>query len=231
MNKLNQLRPKAQYPIIALSVLASLLLLAVFTVGCSERNLSTLSSYDASNLSEAPTLTESEQAQFDIPLLMKPGGSSDATYRVTFSGDITGGPSENTIAAKPNSSSVPVNPIELNLAYFQTALADGGSCFSVGAYSGPLQIHIEKNTVDSAQSHFYFRATGSDGVTEIKYVLTMNGKFADPNNFPPADGTQNTIMMTDWDMAIGASKKDGKIACTGEGTFSSGVTILIERIS
>ena len=231
MNTLNRLQLQAGSPMTAFLTAASILLLAIFASGCSEQSLSPLSSGDASTFSQAPNLTDGEQDRLDVALPKKPASSSDATYRVTFTGDITGGPAEQTSAVKPNSSGVAINPITLNLDYFQTALTGGGSCFSAGEFAGPLQLHIENATANPAQSHFYFWATGSDGVSETKYVLTMNGQFSDPNNWPPAVGTQNTIAMTDWDMAIGASKKNRNIACIGTGTFSSGVTIVVERIS
>ncbi|MCH7879488.1 MAG: hypothetical protein IH914_09280 [candidate division Zixibacteria bacterium] len=237
MNTLNQLQPRARSPLTAFSVFASLSLLAVFTVGCSEQRLSALSSDDASTLSEAPTLTESEQTQFDAPLLAKPGGSSEATFSVTISGDISGGPETRTQSPfKPSSTQVVISKpgIALDLAYFQTALTGGGTCFGSGEFTGPLAIQTKKkNTPSLAVSQFFFNATGSDvgGTTEIKYVITMNGTFTDPNNWPPAVGTQNTAMMTKWEMKTEGAGKDKKISCTGKGTFSSGVTILIERIS
>lgn len=231
MNTFNQLQSEARSPLTAAMIVASLLLITVFAVGCSDQSMSALSSDDGSTLTDTQSLTENEQAQFDAPMLAKPAGSNEATYRVTFSGDITGGPAEQTKSIRPSSSGVGINPITLDVTYFQTAIAGGENCFSSGEYAGPLQIHIEKNVSDPAQSHFYFWATASDGASETKYVLTMNGQFSDPNNWPPAVGTQNTIMMTDWDMANGASKKNRNIACTAKGIFNSGVTILVERIN
>ena len=231
MNTLNILQQKAWSPMTAFLAFASLLVVAVFAVGCSDQNLSVLSPDNQGNSSKDQIVTASELEQLDTPLLAKPSGSSEATYRVTFSGDISGGPEEVTKTVKPTSSGVGINPITLDISYFQTALAGGGNCFSLGEYSGPLQLYKKKNTADIAQSFFYFWSSTSDGVTEIKYYIDMRGTITDPNNWPPAAGTQNTVIITDWEMANGAKKKDRKAACLGEGTFNSGVTVLVERIS
>ncbi len=232
MNAFNQPQQKAWSLLTASLTFASLLLAVVFAAGCSEQGISTLSPDDQAISTEATTMTESEQELLDGPLLAKPPSSSDATYRVTFSGDVSGGPGEVIRPVKPNSSSVPINPMTLNIAYFQTALADGGNCFSAGTYTGPLQIKGDKNDAsDHAQAYFYFYATGADGVTEIKYWVGMSGTFSDATNFPPALGSQTTATMTTWEMAVGGGKRDRKIACTGEGTFNTGVTILVERIN
>ena len=234
MNTLNQPQLKALSPLAAFSAFASLLLIAVFAGGCSEQSLSPLLSDDASALTEAPTPTESEQESLDDFLGKKPGGSSDATFRVTFSGDISGGPETRTQKLQPSSTQVIISKpgIALDLTYFQTALAGGGICFSADEFTGSLQIKTEKkNTPSLAESFFFFHATGSDGVTEIKYVMTMNGQFTDPTNWPPAVGTQNTAIMTDWEIGTEGTGQHRRISCTGNGIFGSGVTVLVERIS
>lgn len=234
MPTLNQRQLKAGSPMTALWTVAAILLLVVFAVGCSEQSLSPLSSDAASTASQAPALTEREQERLDDPLPKKPPSSSDATFRVTFSGDISGGPEERTQQMQPSSTQVVISKpgIALDLAYFQTALAGGGVCFSAGEFTGPFQIKTKKkNTPSLAESFFFFSATGSGGVTEIKYVMTMNGQFTDPTNWPPAVGTQNTAIMTDWELTTEGGGQNRKVSCTGEGIFGSGVTILVERIS
>ncbi len=233
MSSLNQLQLKALSPLTTFLTTASLLLLVLFTAGCSEQSPSALSPSDESKSTDVQTFTDSEQNQSGSPMLAKTAGASEATFRVTLFGDVTGGLETRTYKTQPSSTQVVLNDgIDVELAYLQTAIAGGGICFSAGSYRGPMIISaVSKKNPSLAQCTFWFQATGSDGVTEIRYVLTMNGTFTDPDNWPSAVGTQNTVILTDWETKTNGKGQNRKVSCTGNGSFSSGVTVLVERIS
>ena len=171
MKAANQLQLKVPSLLTASLAIFSLLLITVFTVGCSDKSLSTHSPDDQSTYAEATTLNTNEQTDSKFSSLAASAGPSEATYRATFSGDISGGPEQRTKKTQPSSRQIWIDQpgMTLNLAYFQTALAGGGSCFSSGDFIVSLRVITEnKKTPSLAKGQFFFNATGSDGVTEIK---------------------------------------------------------------
>ena len=198
----------------------TLTLTAMLLVGCSQQDTSL----------NGPEIASVSFAKGGIP--GKPGGGSDvgggeeATFAVTFSGDVSGDKHSWTQSIS-NGTKIINTPygseITLDMSFFSSL----GNCFQSSSYIGPLQVgEAKKNEPGPAKVLFFFNADGTDGTTDIVYELRMYGTLADPENWPPAIGTPNTLTFDIWEMHIEGNKfKD--VACTGNGTFST--TVLVER--
>jgi hypothetical protein len=150
----------------------------------------------------------------------------DATFQATVSGDLSGGPQAWVNQVRPSQNSVVIRHMPLDLTYFQTALPGGVQCFATTSYETALGLSKLKD--GSAKADYWPKGKGTDGVTDIQYRVEMFGAFADTTNWPPADGTSNTLLMGSWRITT-EGKGQARYGCTGSGTFS--VTILVERVN
>ena len=150
------------------------------------------------------------------------GGAEEATFTVTFKGDVAGGPLTITRKLREGGNIIttdPHDPIELDLIF---AVAN---CFDADTYIGPLMIREAKKNADhTAEVLFFFNAkgTGTDETTDIDYLLEMFGTIENPDNWPPASGTTNTVTFDAWEMGTESNKV--KNACTGIGFFDNTTT-------
>lgn len=155
------------------------------------------------------------------------GKRDTATYTVTVSGDISGGPEtrqddgdRQIVVSQPG--------ITLDLSYFQTAIPGGEDCFASGSFTGSLDVHQDRKSPSSAETLFFFRGTGTgqDAGTEIKYQLTLDGTIH--GDWPPAVGASSLVTGGTWTMQTeGRGKK--RIGCTGTGPIN--YTIEVTRDS
>ena len=196
----------------------TLSLTAMLLVGCSQQDTSI----------NAPEIASVSFAPGGIPGKPDGGGgeTKEATFAATFSGEVSGDKHTWTqnISNGTKITNTPYgSEITLDMSFFSPQL---GNCFS-GTYVGPLQVgEAKKNEPGSAKAWFWFNANGTDGTTDIVYMLRMYGTLADPENWPPTVGDSNTLTLTIWEMHIEGNKfKD--VACTGNGNFST--TVLVER--
>ena len=198
----------------------TLTLTAMLLVGCSQQDTSL----------NGPEIASVSLAKGGIP--GKPDGGSDggggeeATFAVTFSGDVSGDKHSWTQSIS-NGTKIINTPygseITLDMSFFSSL----GNCFQSPSYIGPLQVgEAKKNEPGSAKAWFWFNANGTDGTTDIKYMLRMYGTFEAGAPWLPTVLDPNTLTLDIWEMHIEGNKfKD--VACTGNGTFST--TVLVER--
>ena len=190
----------------------ALTLTALLLVGCSQQDTSL----------NAPEIASVSLAKGGIP--GKPdggGGAAEATFAVTFSGDVTGSHAWTqslSSGAKWIGTPYDMNPI-LNLVFAKDEV-----CFpSSGTYTGPLQIREAKKNADhTAEAWFWFEADGNDDptTTDIVYLLKMFGTFEDGAPWLPTVEFSNTLALVAWEMGIEGNKfKD--VACTGNGPIGN----------
>ena len=200
----------------------ALTLTALLLVGCSQQDTS-LNGPEIASVSLAPG---------GIP--GKPDGGSDggggeeATFVVNFSGEVSGEDHSWTEKISSGSKFIATDPhdhIELDLVF---AVAN---CFDADTYIGPLMIREAKKNADhTAEVLFFFNAkgTGTDETTDIDYLLEMFGTIKDPDNWPPASGTTNTVTFDAWEMGTKSNKV--KNACTGIGFFDNITKVEVKRL-
>lgn len=151
------------------------------------------------------------------------GGAAEATFAVTFSGDVRGSHKwTQTLSSGASWIGTPynVNPT-LDLVFAEA------NCFDEPTYTGPLQIREAKNNADhSAEAWLWFEAKGTDEETNIVYLLKMFGNFDGP--WLPDVGETNTVTLDAWEMGIEGNKYKS-IACTDNDLFSA--SVLVERLA
>ena len=154
------------------------------------------------------------------------GGAEEATFKVTFSGNVAGGPYTWTRKLKAGGNIIttdPHEPIELGMTFFQEeeVVPGGGECFDADTYTGPMMIREAKKNADhTAEVMFVFEAN------DVKYTLEMFGDFVDGPWLPDAGGTTKLILDA-WEMGTESNKF--KNACTGTGEEGFSTTVLVER--
>ena len=203
----------------------TLSLTAMLLVGCSQQDTS-LNGPEIASVSLAKGGTKGPPVG---------GGAELATFAVTFSGEVTGSHEwTRKLREGGNMISTPFDqPITLDMSFFQDPVLGLGGCFNAeaGTYAGGLLIgEGKKNEPGPAKAWFWFNAKGTDGTTDIVYMLRMYGTIEDPENWPPASGTTNTLTLGIWEMHIEGNKfKD--VACTGStGEEGFSTTVLVERV-
>ncbi len=154
------------------------------------------------------------------------GGTEEATFSVTLSGNVSGGPQQFTDFVGPTRTSLHVS-ITLDLGFFQKKVADGTTCFDASE-SGRLVLGQDAEDPSSATVRFSFDANGTDGTTLVQYLLLLSGVIDVPGNWPPAVGDPNTISGGEFELRAyrGPGKK---VACRGVGPVV--YEILVERLS
>lgn len=167
------------------------------------------------------------------------GGREEATFRATVSGDISGGPQSRAQVIRDNTTQIVISKpsMVLDLSYFRgvsfKAPDDGADCFAAGSYGGAGNggsMHISQERDGSGLATAWIRgATANDGVSDLTYRLDMTGSYDDPNNWPPALGTSNTLRIDGWEMSSEGKGQLKKISCTGSGSFDNPTSILVER--
>lgn len=156
----------------------------------------------------------------------------DPKYIATVSGDVSGGPTCRIGMVTKNSSQFAFREMTLDLSYFQTVTfktaGDGAQCFNAGVY-GETTMSVTKLKNGTALIRKQINAKGNNGTTDVSYVLEMYGTFADSANWPPANGTSNTVLIDSWEML--STNKNKQISCVGNGIreFTNGVTAVVER--
>ena len=157
------------------------------------------------------------------------GGGEEATFAVTFIGDVSGDKHSWTQSIS-NGTKITNTPfgseITLDMSFFSSL----GNCFQSPSYIGPLQVgEAKKNEPGSAKAWFWFNANGTDGTTDIKYMLRMYGEFEAGAPWLPTVGNSNKLSFNIWEMHIEGNKfKD--VACTGStGKEGFSTTVLVER--
>ncbi|TFB11901.1 hypothetical protein E3V55_02515 [Candidatus Marinimicrobia bacterium MT.SAG.3] len=197
----------------------TLTLTAMLLVGCSQQDTSL----------NAPEIASVSLAKGGNPGKPDGGGAEEATFAVTFSGDVsnaTGEPHTWTRKLREggNMISTPFDqPITLDMTFFKTALNNGGECFKDGTYAGGLLIgEAKKNEPGTAKVMFWFEAN------EVSYLLEMFGNFVVEVPWLLDVGETTTVKLSAWEMETESNKF--KSACTGNGpigndTFSSTVSI------
>ena len=119
----------------------------------------------------------------------------------------------------PDSSAGPM----WDLSYFNSA------CFSE---SYPDSTVIFQTADGILHVTYWFFAFGTDGMTEISYRLKMSSKDTYPDNWHPTETDDTTIIiLTDWVLAAQSKKRKNSSsdACTGEGSFTDPVEVVVER--
>ena len=202
----------------------TLSLTAMLLVGCSQQDTS-LNGPDIASVSLAKGGTKGPPVG---------GGAEEATFAVTFSGDVSNATGEPHIWTRKlreggNMISTPFDqPITLDMTFFQEVVPRGGECFDAeaGTYAGPLLIgEGKKNEPGPAKVMFVFEAN------EVKYTLKMFGTFDAGAPWLLDVGNFTTLTFTNWEMGT-ESNRDRSIACTGVGSFSSAsdTQVLVERL-
>ncbi len=165
-------------------------------------------------------------------------GGEDALFEATVYGDISGGPQAREQAIRHNTTMIVISKpsMVLDLTYFQgwtfKEEGDGANCFAQGSYGGPDgggSMHISKEKDGSALATAWIHgATANNGVSDVVYSLDMVGTFLDPDNWPPLLNTDNTLLITGWEMSSEGKGNLKNISCTGSGDFST--SILVRRL-
>ena len=182
----------------------TLSLTALLLVGCSQQDTSL----------NAPEIAS-------VSLAKGGGGAEEATFTVTFSGDVAGGPYTWTRKLKAGGNIIttdPHEPITLDMSFFSSL----GDCFEFPPHIGPLIIREAKKNADhTAEAGFWFEAKGID------YELQMFGDFDGP--WLPASGTTTTVTLSAWEMGTESNKF--KNACTGSENFDNITKVKVERLA
>lgn len=90
----------------------------------------------------------------------------------------------------------------------------GGSC-SHDDRSGILVIeHANNSNPEMAQLLFWFNAPLDSG-SNVTHLLRMDGVFLDPQNWPPAPGTDSIVEYNIWEF-FAENKKARRQDCAGE---------------
>lgn len=100
-------------------------------------------------------------------------------------------------------------------------------CFEGPTYTGYLLIgESKKNVRGTAQAWFWFYGEGNEESTgDVYYILQMYGDFIGEWPLDVSDKVQTTEITLDRWVLTTESKRDKKNACTGNGSFSSTVTV------
>ena len=202
----------------------TLSLTAMLLVGCSQQD----TSLNAPEIASVSLAKGGDKGKPDGG-----GGAEEATFEVTFRGDVSDATGEPHIWTQKLSSGAKwigtpydVNPtLNLNSDLL-------GDCFESGPYTGPLQIREAKKNADhTAEAWFWFEADGNDDptTTDIVYLLKMFGTFEDGVPWLPTVGKSNKLTLDAWEMGIEGNKfKD--VACTGGELFDNPTTVKVERL-
>ena len=118
----------------------------------------------------------------------------------------------------PDSSAGPM----WDLSYFNAA------CFSE---SYPDSTVIFQTADGILHVTYWFFAFGADGTTEISYRLKMSSTTVYPDNWHPTETDDTVIILTEWALATQGNKRKNSSsdACTGEGSFTVPVEVVVER--
>ena len=116
----------------------------------------------------------------------------------------------------------------VDLSYFADAASSpfsgvrGANCFGNGLGVPMVQGGFSQQTNGSALGRLWFDGRTDDDKKSVRYMLTLEGQFADSDNsFPSASGS-NILTMKTWEMEIeGGGKRIRNISCTGTGDFET----------
>ncbi len=157
----------------------------------------------------------------------------DATFTVSFGGDVVGGSDvDGGFLFGPNGGKNVLQTafqdfVMLDLPGFRKTqgviVTNGDKCFLSGNIkSAVMQVsQVTPSDTDNAIIRFFFTALGTAGEPDVDYVLTVLATFDDPGNWPPAIGEENEITITGTSFVLAHVNGPGrKFACTGEGNVT-----------
>lgn len=147
----------------------------------------------------------------------EPGPPALASFTVTFSGNVSGAPQQfvNTTHAE---DWLIASSITLDLSFFR-GLPGGAMCFDRATYAGQLQLG-QLTDPSAGIAYFIFEAKGTDG-NVVGYKLELSGEIGDPGNWPPAQGTSNTIQGGVFNLTTPTPRpKRSGAACLGSGDLT-----------
>jgi len=88
---------------------------------------------------------------------------------------------------------------------------------------------VKPSDTEHAIINFFFRALGTDGTTDVDYVLKVFAKFQPGRPWPPEDAESKSNTITGGTFVLAHVNGPGrKVACTGEdelGDFSVTITV------
>lgn len=120
---------------------------------------------------------------------------------------------------------------------------NGDKCFSSGGFPSGMQVgQVTPSNTEAAIIHFFFDAKGTNGTSDVNYVLTVHATFIGtfingteesvvtwPPPPPPAEGTSKTTIGAPASFVLAHSNGPGnKVACTGEGPLGDDDTFTFE---
>jgi len=120
---------------------------------------------------------------------------------------------------------------QMDLSQFEGTWDSGGVCFHEGLRDGIIVIYPQSSKSPlNAELIFWFNAPleSDDSVT---YLLTMQGQFDEPDNWPPSvDDPQTTITLNYWEFAA-ENRKAQQQDCAGSSDFPAGPwTVTVTRV-
>lgn len=111
---------------------------------------------------------------------------------------------------------------QLDLSLFDGTWQSGGACFHEGLKDGIIVIYPQsKQNPLAAELIFWFPAALESGDI-VTHLLTMQGVFDEPDNWPPAaDDPATTVTLNYWEFAA-ENRKAQRQDCAGESDFPAG---------
>ena len=157
--------------------------------------------------------------------------SEDATFRATFTGDVTGvaTPLFGPQSSKKRIVGGDVHQPEITLTFnefLQTAAGysdeEGPNCFPAKNYRGILGIGQNTPGSDEMRIQYNFKANGTDGTEDIGYTLILRGVL-DPAEWVPEVDETATINVGTFEIA--PSHGPGAISCKGTGIVNFSIDV------
>ncbi len=114
----------------------------------------------------------------------------------------------------------------VDLSYFADTASSpfrpdrGANCFENNLWVPMVGGGFSQQTNGSAWGRLWFDGRTDDDNRSVRYMLTLEGQFADPGNSFPSESGYNELTMMTWKMEIeGGGKRIRNISCIGAGNF------------
>ena len=167
------------------------------------------------------------------------GGNQDPTFDVSFGGDMAG---SGTDWIQPNASAKNIRYFyhdhphigtgEIGLSYFQDESGPfpagrGKNCFGTDLSTQVVMGMISQTKSGAAGVGILFVGKTEDGQITLDYDITLEGTFADRDDWTPV--LDNTVILTSWRLRVAHKnerKKLSNISCVGEGVFETFIDVV-----